>query len=144
MKTCKLEKRVEPMYKWHVLKMVHFFMNTYIFAFWYFLIKLVLRFKIILLYGIEINLVFQVSPFSSQILNRWKQSFILTPWHITWLDTELVISYKSIAVNKSCVVYNSNKNYDELLRDNNEGSIHPSHLRALISEVFQFLNNMNP
>ena len=28
------------------------------------------------------------------------------------------------------VVYNSNKNYDELLRNNNEVSIHQSHLRA--------------
>ena len=47
-----------------------------------------------------------------------------------------------------------NKNYDELLRNNNEVSIHQSkdvtnildqsHLRALISEVFKSLNNLNP
>ena len=42
------------------------------------------------------------------------------------------------------VVYNSNKNYDELLRNNNEVSIHQSHLRALICEVFKSLNNLNP
>ena len=37
-----------------------------------------------------------------------------------------------------------NKNYDELLRNNNEVSIHQSHLRALICEVFKSLNNLNP
>ena len=42
------------------------------------------------------------------------------------------------------VVYNSNKNYDELLRDNNEFSIHQRHLRALLCEVFKSLNNLNP
>ena len=42
------------------------------------------------------------------------------------------------------VVYNSNKNYDELLRNNNEVSIYQSHLRALIGEVFKSLNNLNP
>ena len=42
------------------------------------------------------------------------------------------------------VVYNSNKNYDELLRDNNEFSIHQRHLRALIYEVFKSLNNLTP
>ena len=42
------------------------------------------------------------------------------------------------------VVCNSNKNYDELLRDNNEFSIHLRHLRALICEVFKSLNNLNP
>ena len=42
------------------------------------------------------------------------------------------------------VVYNSNKNYNELLRDNNEFSIHQRHLRALICEVFKSLNNLNP
>ena len=38
-------------------------------------------------------------------------------------------------------VYNSNKNYDDLLRDNNEVLIHQSHLRALICEAFKSLNN---
>ena len=42
------------------------------------------------------------------------------------------------------VVYNSNKNYDELLRNNNEVSIHQSHLRALICVIFKSLNNLNP
>ena len=42
------------------------------------------------------------------------------------------------------VIYNSNKNYDELLRDNNEFSIHQRHLRALICEVFNSLSNLNP
>ena len=42
------------------------------------------------------------------------------------------------------VVYDSNKNYDELLQDNNEFSIHQRHLRALICEVFKYLNNLNP
>ena len=41
------------------------------------------------------------------------------------------------------MVYNSNKNYNELLRDNNEFSIHQRHLRALICEVFKSLNNLN-
>ena len=44
---------------------------------------------------------------------------------------------------KALKVYNSNKNYDELLRDNNEVSIHQSHLRALICEIFKSLNNLN-
>ena len=35
------------------------------------------------------------------------------------------------------MVYNSNKNYFELLRDINEVSIHQSHLRALINEAFK-------
>ena len=42
------------------------------------------------------------------------------------------------------VVYNSNKSYNELLRDNNKVSICQSHLRALICEVFRSLNNLNP
>ena len=42
------------------------------------------------------------------------------------------------------VVYNSNKNYNELLRDNNEFSIHQRHLRALRCEVFKSLSNLNP
>ena len=42
------------------------------------------------------------------------------------------------------VIYNSSKNYDELLRNNNEVSIHQSHLCALICEVFKSLNNLNP
>ena len=42
------------------------------------------------------------------------------------------------------VVYNSNKNYDKLLRHNNEFSIHQRHLRALICEVFKSLSNLNP
>ena len=42
------------------------------------------------------------------------------------------------------VVYNSNKNYDELLQNINEVSIHQSLLRALICEVFKFLSNLNP
>ena len=41
------------------------------------------------------------------------------------------------------VVYTSKKNYDELLLNNNEVSIHQSHLRALICEVFKSLNNLN-
>ena len=40
-------------------------------------------------------------------------------------------------------IYNSSKNYDDLLRDNNQVSIHQSHLRALICEVFKSLNNLN-
>ena len=42
------------------------------------------------------------------------------------------------------LVYNSKKNYDELLPDNNEVSIHQRHLRAFICEVFKSLNNLNP
>ena len=42
------------------------------------------------------------------------------------------------------VVYNSNKNYDELLRDNSEISIHQRHLHALRCEVLKSLNNLNP
>ena len=42
------------------------------------------------------------------------------------------------------MVYNSNKNYDKLFRDNNEISIHQSHLPALIREVFKSLNDLNP
>ena len=41
------------------------------------------------------------------------------------------------------VVYNNNRNYDELLWDNNEISIHQRHLRILICEVFKLLNNLN-
>ena len=42
------------------------------------------------------------------------------------------------------VVYNSNKNYDELLWDNSEISIHQRQLRDLICEAFKSLNNLNP
>ena len=42
------------------------------------------------------------------------------------------------------VVYNSNKNYVELLWNNNEVSIHQIYLRALICEVFESLNNLYP
>ena len=42
------------------------------------------------------------------------------------------------------VVYNSNKNCNKLLWDNDEVSIHQSHLRAFICEVFKSLNNLNP
>ena len=42
------------------------------------------------------------------------------------------------------MVYTSNKNYDELLRDTNEFSIQQRHLHALICEVFKSLNNLNP
>ena len=42
------------------------------------------------------------------------------------------------------MVYNSNKNYDKLFRDNNEISIHQSHLPALIREVFKSLKDLNP
>ena len=42
------------------------------------------------------------------------------------------------------VVYNSNKNYDELLWNNNNVSIHQSHLHVLICEIFKSLNNLNP
>ena len=35
------------------------------------------------------------------------------------------------------------KAYDELLRNNNEVSIHQSHLPALVSKVFKSLNNLN-
>ena len=42
------------------------------------------------------------------------------------------------------VVYNSNKNYNELLRDHNEFSIHQRHVHTLICEAFKSLNNLNP
>ena len=42
------------------------------------------------------------------------------------------------------VVYNSNKNYDELPRDNNEVSIDQSYLCTLICEVFKSLYNLSP
>ena len=42
------------------------------------------------------------------------------------------------------VVYNSNKNCNKLLWDNDEVSIHQSHLRAFICEVFKSLNNLSP
>ena len=56
-------------------------------------------------------------------------------------------SRSSMFANKATIfldIYNSNKNYDELFRNNNEVSIHQSHLRALIFEVFKSLNNLNP
>ena len=42
------------------------------------------------------------------------------------------------------VVNISNKNYDERLRDDNEVSIYQSHLCAIICEVFNSLNKLNP
>ena len=42
------------------------------------------------------------------------------------------------------VIYNSNKSYDEPLRNNNEVSIHQSHLHTLKCEVFKSLSNLNP
>ena len=41
------------------------------------------------------------------------------------------------------VVYNSKRNYDKLLSDNNEISVHQTHLCPLICEVFKSLNNLN-
>ena len=41
------------------------------------------------------------------------------------------------------VVYDSNKNNNELLRDKNEVSVHQRNLRALICKVFKSLNNLN-
>ena len=42
------------------------------------------------------------------------------------------------------VACSSSRNYDELLWDNNEVSVHQRHLLALICEVFKSLNNLNP
>ena len=42
------------------------------------------------------------------------------------------------------VVYNSNKNYDELFRDNNDFQFIKRYLRALICVVFKSLKNLNP
>ena len=39
------------------------------------------------------------------------------------------------------MIYNSNKNYEELFRDNNKVSIHHSHLGALLCESFKSLIN---
>ena len=42
------------------------------------------------------------------------------------------------------MVYNSDKNYDKLLRENNQVLVHQSQLRSLICEIFKSLNNLNP
>ena len=42
------------------------------------------------------------------------------------------------------MVHNSNRNYGELLWDNDEISVHQRHVSALICEVFKSLNNLNP
>ena len=42
------------------------------------------------------------------------------------------------------VGYNSNRNYDELLWNNNEISVHQIQLCALICELFKSLSNLNP
>ena len=42
------------------------------------------------------------------------------------------------------IIYNSNESYEELLTRNNEVSIHQKHLRALATEIYQSLADMNP
>ena len=64
-------------------------------------------------------------------------------WYVCFAEKKIYLKIQKIRYKTLKVVYNSTKNYYELLRDNNEVSIHQSHLRALICEVFKSLNNLN-
>ena len=63
--------------------------------------------------------------------------------YVCFAEKKIYLKIQKIRYKTLKVVYNSTKNYYELLRDNNEVSIHQSHLRALICEVFKSLNNLN-
>ena len=49
------------------------------------------------------------------------------------------IQYKALKI-----IYNSNKSYEALLTRNNEVSIHQKHLRALATEIYKSLADINP
>ena len=49
------------------------------------------------------------------------------------------IQYKALKV-----IYNSSKSYEDLLTHNNEVSIHQKHLRALATEIYKSLADINP
>ena len=49
------------------------------------------------------------------------------------------IQYKALKI-----IYNSNDSYEELLTRNNEVSIHQKHLRALATEIYKSLADINP
>ena len=69
---------------------------------------------------------------------------LIMPIGVVVLQKKQYLKIQKIHHKALKVVYNSNKNYDDLLRDNNEVLIHQSHLRVLICEVFKSLNNRNP
>ena len=49
------------------------------------------------------------------------------------------IQYKALKI-----IYNSNESYEALLTRNNEVSIHQKHLRALATEIYESLADINP
>ena len=70
-------------------------------------------------------------------------NLIMLYCYVCFAEKKIYLKIQKIRYKTLKVVYNSTKNYYELLRDNNEVSIHQSHLRALICEVFKSLNNLN-
>ena len=49
------------------------------------------------------------------------------------------IQYKALKI-----IYNSNESYEEPLTRNNEVSMHQEHLRALATEIYKSLADINP
>ena len=70
--------------------------------------------------------------------------FNYAPWVRMFCRKKKYLKIQKIHHKALKVVYNSNKNYDELHRDNNEVSIDQSYLCALICEVFKSLYNLSP
>ena len=79
-------------------------------------------------------------------LEKAKQivNLVMPHWYGCFAEKKQYLKIQKIHCKSLKVVYNSNKNYNELLRDNNEVSIHQSHLRALICAVFKSLNSLSP
>ena len=53
-------------------------------------------------------------------------------WFGCFAEKRQYLNIRSIHYKALIVVYNSNRNYDELLRDNNEIAVHQTHLRYVL------------
>ena len=65
-------------------------------------------------------------------------------WYGCFAERKQYLKTQKIHHKALKAVYSSNKDYNELLRDNNEVSIHQRHLCALICKVFRSLNIQIP
>ena len=61
-------------------------------------------------------------------------NLIMLYWYVGFAEKKTYLKIQKIRYKTLKVVYNSTKNYYELLRDNNEVSIHQSHLHNLNSD----------
>ena len=71
-------------------------------------------------------------------------NLIMHHWCGCFAEKKRYLKIEKIHHKARKVVCNSDKSYDELIRNNNEPSIHQRHLSALICKVFKSLNNLNP